>query len=63
MSMNGVLDSVWNATVDRIVFLMHRRPLKQEEPDHADLPGVEVTITDIHILNQRIYRCQEDHES
>jgi len=53
MSMNGVLDSVWNATVDGIVSLMHRRPLKQEEPDRAALPGVEVTITDIHILNQR----------
>jgi hypothetical protein len=44
-------------TVDGIVFPTHRRALgrdpKQEEPDRSAPPGVEVTITDIHILNQR----------
>jgi len=44
-------------TVDGIVFPTHRRALgrdpKQGEPDRSAPPGVEVTITDIHILNQR----------
>ena len=47
----------WNTTVDGIVFLMRRRALgrdlKQEEPDCAALPGVEVTITNMHILKKR----------
>ena len=44
-------------TIDGIVFPTHRRALgrdpQQEEPDRSAPPGVEVTITDIHILNQR----------
>jgi len=44
-------------TVDGIVFPTRRRALgrdpQQEEPHRSAPPGVEVTITDIHILNQR----------
>jgi hypothetical protein len=44
-------------TVDGIVFPTRRRALgrdpQQEEPDCSASPGVEVTITDIRILNQR----------